>query len=87
MTEAISREAALALAEQKVGRDHPALAVELHHAIAALPAVTVVPVYDIPVQSIEYCLLRMVVTTAQDADEKKALRLWIDTLRSKGDRG
>lgn len=36
-----------------------------------------VPVWEIPIQIIEYCLLRMVVTTAQDADEKKALRLWL----------
>jgi hypothetical protein len=36
----IDKDAALAMIERKVGRDNPALADELRHAIRALPAVT-----------------------------------------------
>lgn len=36
--------------------------------------------WEIPVQSIEHCIDRMVVTSSQDADTKKSLRLWLLSL-------
>jgi len=36
--------------------------------------------WEIPVQSIEHCIDRMVVTSSHDADTKKSLRLWLLSL-------